>query len=280
MEEFELVPLNNGVISLRCLEPRETFHPGIGPEAEAQILHVDQQNLVERCLKSQDFHLWDVGLGAGANVLTAIKAFQKNLPASHPVTIQSFDKTKKPMEFALDNAEELQYLLGYESIIKELLSNGTVKLASNITWNLYGEFDSALNQGLRSPDAIFYDPYSAKGNPDMWNLDIFTKLRKTLDPERLCILTNYTASTYIRVTLLLAGFHVGIGCEIDKKNQTTIFSNHLSALKNPLDPDWLEKRVRISHSAKPLREIPHHIAPISEEDYSALQALQQFNLKS
>lgn len=265
---------------MRCLRSQETFHPGIGPVAEAKLLHVEQQNLVERCMNSPDFHLWDVGFGAGANVLTAIRALQGGLPKDPPsqITIESFDMSTAPMEFALDHAEKLNYPQGFEKEIKTLLSNGSVTMEGGIIWNLHvKDFTEAVQTAtLRAPDAIFYDPYSTRGNLEMWTLQHFSKLFAKLDPKRLCLMTNYTASTYVRVTLLLAGFYVGIGCTIDKKLETTIVSNQLGALKNPLGKDWLERRVRVSHSAATIRQAPYAIAPISEEDYAALRQLPQF----
>ncbi len=281
MQKLELITLRNGVVTLRCLEPAETFHPGIGPVEEARILHVEQQNLVERCRQGQDFHLWDVGFGAGANALTAIRALQAGLPKDrpYPVTIESFDKSTDAIEFAFTHATELGYPLGFEKEVRELLTNGTTQLPNNIRWNFHlGDFVKTLEEtSLRAPDAIFYDPYSAKGNLEMWSLSHFTKLRSKLDPQRSCLMTNYTTSTYVRVTLLLAGFYVGIGCAVDKKLETTIVSNQLSALKNPLGRDWLDRRVRISHSAAPIRAAPYAISPLSDEDYAALRALPQFS---
>lgn len=279
-EDFELVPLENGVVSLRCLEPRETFHPGIGPAEEARILHIEQQQLVERALASKDFVIWDVGLGAAANALTAIRALQKGLPDDHPypVVLQSFDKTLSPLQFALENAQALGYLLGFENEIKELLANGEVRIDNKIIWRLHlGDFVHDIEGlDLRAPDAIFYDPYSSKGNPEMWTLDNFSKLWSKLDPARLCLLTNYTASTYIRVTLLMAGFRVGYGLQVHKKLHTTIASNRVEVLKRPLDREWYEK-LKISHSAAPLKNIPYAIAPIEEDDYLVLGRHPQFN---
>src|SRR5947209_1351712 len=99
---FELVTLKSGVISLRSLENRETFHPVTGPKAEANILHVRQQRLLERSTDSsalgETFIIWDVGLGAAANALAAIEALEC---AASRVEIHSFDKTTAPLEFAL-----------------------------------------------------------------------------------------------------------------------------------------------------------------------------------
>ncbi len=280
LEKFELVPLENGVMTLRCLEPRETFHPGIGPVEEARILHVEQLRLVERAQASPDFILWDVGFGAAANVLTAIRALLAKLPKDHPypVTIESFDKSTAAIEFALTHRAELGYPEGFEKEIRGLLNNGSVVIDNRILWNFHlGDFAETLKTSTtRAPDAIFYDPYSVKGNLEMWNLEHFSRLRATLHPERMCLMTNYTASTYVRVTLLLAGFFVGVGCAIDKKHETTIVSNQLSALRNPLDRDWLEGRVRRSQSAAPLRGNRLTIDRLSEEDLFSIRQLPQF----
>jgi hypothetical protein len=112
LERFELVHLQNGVTSLRSLDNLETFHPGVGPQEEACTLHVEQQQVVERAKSCADFVLWDVGLGAAANTLTAIRALQVGLPQEHlsSVTIESFDQTTGPLEFALKNAHQPAFL--------------------------------------------------------------------------------------------------------------------------------------------------------------------------
>jgi hypothetical protein len=103
LERFELVHLQNGVISLRSLDNNETFHPGVGPQEEASILHVEQQQVIERAKSCADFVLWDVGLGAAANAVTAIRALQVGLPKEHlsSVTIESFDQTSEIANYQL-----------------------------------------------------------------------------------------------------------------------------------------------------------------------------------
>ncbi len=280
MENFELVQLKNGVMSLRALEPRETFHPGIGPVAEASILHVNQQRLVERCQTQSNFCLWDVGLGAAANALSAIQALLPTIPSDHRIEIHSFDKTISPLKFTLENSQSLEYPLGFEEILLKLINNGSVDVSDQIHWKLHlADFSKSISETkFPTPDAIFYDPYSPIGNPDMWTLQHFSNLFLALSPDRPCLLSNYTRSTQIRVALLLAGFFVGIGCVIDMKDETTLASNFLSEIKNPLNREWLEKRVRISHNAAPLRTSRYQILPISGEDYAALLAHPQFQI--
>ncbi|MCX6894089.1 MAG: hypothetical protein NTZ16_00975 [Verrucomicrobia bacterium] len=75
--DYQLVRLNNGICSVRSLADAETFHPVVGPVAEAEALYVNQLRLRERLAKhSGEFVIWDVGLGAAANALTVLRGPQ------------------------------------------------------------------------------------------------------------------------------------------------------------------------------------------------------------
>jgi hypothetical protein len=77
------------------------------------------------------------------------------------------------------------------------------------------------------------------------------------------------------VSLLLAGFFVGVGSSIAEKAETTIFSNQLELLKNPLGKTWLN-RVRASGNGRPLRGASYQKGPILPEDYAELTKHPQF----
>jgi tRNA U34 5-methylaminomethyl-2-thiouridine-forming methyltransferase MnmC len=270
--EFELVTLKTGLKSLRSVEHGETFHPVTGPRAEADTLHVVQQRLVERSLalpKGERFVIWDVGLGAAANVLAAIEALE---PAASQVEIHSFDKTTAPLEFAQAHAAELGYLLPHLNRLSVLVAQRHVSVSPGISWRLHlGDFrERVLLESIPAPHAVIYDPYSPSGNPEMWTLDHFTNLRKRLDPNRPCLLTNYTRSTAVRTTLLLAGFYVGVGCEVGEKAETTVASNHFELLDRPLSREWLT-RAWISKNSAPLREASYSLGLISEADFRELE---------
>ena len=72
---YSLVRRANGPTSIRSLAEGETFHPVIGPVAEAEALYVRQLDLAGRMAASADpeWVLWDVGLGSAANVTTALR---------------------------------------------------------------------------------------------------------------------------------------------------------------------------------------------------------------
>ncbi|MFM2295187.1 MAG: hypothetical protein RLZZ350_1600 [Verrucomicrobiota bacterium] len=283
---YQLVRLANGAHSLHSLEYGETFHPVIGPVAEAEALYVNQLRLRERLQNHVgEFVIWDVGLGAAANALTVLRATRD---LATPVRLVSFDYTTEPLEFALQNAAALGYFDGYETQTRTLLEKHSVQFtdgARELNWQFHlGDFPTLLtNSKLKTqnsklsppPHAILFDAFSPAKNPAMWTLPLFTKVFALLAPSRPCALPTYSRSTIMRVTLLLAGFYVGVGHATGEKEETTIAANSLSLLTEPLDLKWLD-RARRSHSAEPMREPIYKIAPLSPESWAQLQAHPQF----
>ena len=128
---------------------------------------------------------------------------------------------------------------------------------------------------IPAPHAILFDAYSPAKNPAMWTLPLFTNLFQLLDPQRPCALPTYSRSTILRVTLLLAGFFVGVGHATGEKEETTIAANDLNLISEPLDRRWLE-RARRSHSAEPMTEAVYRIASLTAGSWGKLQTHPQF----
>lgn len=281
MREFELVEVESGAKSLRSVEFEQTFHPVTGPMSEAQALHVKQQRLPERAATTGDrrFVIWDVGFGAAANAIAAVEALSQ---CGREICVRSFDKTTASIEFALQHSAELEYVRKHEGPLRNLLSGHKVIIAdtasgTRITWTLeLGNFCDQVGQETEEPPhAILYDPYSPSANPEMWTLGHFSKLRQRLDECTPCLWTNYTRSTSVRVTLLLAGFYVGEGSAIGPKEVTTVASNDPGLIEKPLDDRWLG-RVERSTNGAPLRENVFTQAPITAADFERLKQHPQF----
>jgi len=291
-----LVYLRNGARSIRSLAEAETFHPVIGPVAEAEALYVRQLRLAERVQATPgEFVIWDVGLGAAANALTAIRLIRESLrgePAK--LRIVSFDHTGAAAAFALAHGAELGYLAGFETPLAELIARRQTCFSNaglTVDWSLeLGDFPAWLRQspehrspnrresefGAPIPHAILFDPYSPKKNPAMWMVPLFAGLFRRLDPQRPCALANYTRSTMARVTMLLGGFFVGVGHPSGLKEETTVAANRRDLLAEPLDRRWLERAKR-SHSAEPLSGPVYRTAPLSPESIERLQQHPQFS---
>ena len=278
---YRIVRLGNGTHSVHCLARHETFHPVVGPVAEAEALYVRQLRLVERLRHHEgEFVLWDVGLGAAANAVTALRA-TRDLPCS--IHLLSFDNTLDPLAFALEHREALAYLGGYEAHLERLLRDGQCAFQDgpqSVLWEMHlADFPALLTQPaarkLAKPHAIMFDAFSPAANPEMWTQPLFSNLFRLLDPERPCALPTYSRSTMLRVTLLLAGFHVGVGHATGEKEETTIAANTPALITEPLDRRWLERAHR-STSAEPLWEPVYRQAPLSAASWEKLQQHPQF----
>jgi len=279
--QYELVRLANGIRSIRSLAVGETFHPVVGPAAEAEALYVNQLQLARRMrAEPGEFVIWDVGLGGGANVLTVL---DRTRGAGRRLRMVSFDQSLAPLEFALSHAPELGYFAGYETHAARLISRRSVEFADagrQIQWELHlGDFPALLSRrdvlDLPSPHAVLFDAYSPARNPAMWTLPLFEQLFHRLDPQRPCALPTYSRSTLLRVTLLLAGFHVGVGHATGEKEETTIAGNTGELIAEPLGLDWL-KRALASTSAEPLCEPHYRQAALTPESRGRLLAHPQF----
>jgi hypothetical protein len=278
---YRIVRLASGVHSVHAIESGETFHPVIGPVAEAEALYVRQLNLPERVREEPGvFVVWDVGLGAAANVLTFLRA-TGDLECS--IHVISFDHSLDPLRFGLEHAIELGYFGGYESAVATLLEKGETNFThgkQKVRWQArVADFPKLIREpsaeALAKPHAIMFDAFSPAKNPEMWTQPLFARIFQLLDPARPCALPTYSRSTLLRVTMLVAGFFVGAGHATGEKEETTIAANTLDLLEDPLKISWLERIAR-STSAEPLWEPVYRQSPIMPGTMERLRKHPQF----
>jgi len=278
---YRVVKLACGAHSVHSLAHAETFHPVIGPVAEAEALYIRQLRLLERLSRhSGDFVVWDVGLGAAANSITLLRAASHLSCSLHLV---SFDNTLEPLRFALRHTDHLSYLVGYEERLRRLLEERALSFKDqeqSVRWELhFSDFPTLLKlpvaRTFAQPHAIMFDAFSPAKNPEMWTLPLFANLFGLMNPRRPCALPTYSRSTMLRVTLLLAGFSVGVGHATGEKEETTIAANSLELIDEPLDRRWLQ-RARRSTSAEPMHQPIYRQAPLSAESLEKLQRHPQF----
>jgi tRNA U34 5-methylaminomethyl-2-thiouridine-forming methyltransferase MnmC len=285
-DNYQLVQLANGEKTLFSASYGEKMHPGLGPQAEAELLYVRQLRICER-LRAQDgeFVIWDIGLGAATNAITALQA-AKDIPGK--LRLISFDNTPEPLEFALKNSAALRYPVGYEKPMASLLQDRRAGFTTGqlqVEWEFHlVDFPAWLlpdgTNHLRppAPHAIFYDAFSPAKNPAMWTLPVFEHLFRLTEPKRACGLTTYSRSTLLRTTLLLAGFFVGVGHATGMKEETTVGANTLELISEPLNSRWLERALR-SDSAEPLREGIYTRAPLAPATADRLRCHPQFKAR-
>jgi queuine tRNA-ribosyltransferase len=196
----------DGLLLIADSTTGELMHSGVEPFRQAEVLYIEQTRIKD--LKKEPIVIWDVGLGAGINALSAIKS----LP-NKKIVIESFEITKEPLVLGkkLHQSEEL---------VDSLLNNGFYK-DSNISWRvLWGDFRDTVKEAQR-PDIIFWDPFSMKTNPKMWEGRTLELLTQYGFHERV-ILSTYSSSTRFRGGLIGLGWWLGTGVPISGRKETTI----------------------------------------------------------
>ncbi len=193
---YQIVKLVNGVHSVHSLAEGETFHPVIGPVAEAEALYVKQLHLPERlAAHTGEFVIWDVGLGAAANVLTVLRGTRAT---ACPLRVISFDHTLEPLQFALANAAALGYFTDYEVTVENFIREHHATFTDGnrqITWQLHlGDFPSIIrDQHSPIPNSASCPsgrttPHSALEPPHAILFDAFSPAKKPrhVDPATIC----------------------------------------------------------------------------------------------
>jgi queuine tRNA-ribosyltransferase len=235
---FEVVTTTTGAISIKNNKNNEIMHNPVGPWIESNALYIEQSNLKSLLTKDleKELVIYDVGLGAAANAIATLHTAKNSKRA---LRLISFEIDLDLLNFALENSEQLAYLMGYENILKQLLKDKYWE-HDNITWELHhGDFLDCIANVNHKGDLIYYDPYSPQQNKSMWTTECFKKLRAQCGPR--ATLYNYSQATVIRAALLEAGFFVGYGQPTGLKRDTTQAATQLQDLSHPLDERWLQR---------------------------------------
>jgi queuine tRNA-ribosyltransferase len=267
----EIVRTRSGAAAMRSLAEQEVMHPGVGPLIEAEQLYVRQSRLVERMRTPglERLVVFDVGLGAGSNALAAW-AVGARAPRSTPTRLElvSFERDLGALELALaqdhDQAADFGLVGASAEAARALLAHGRV-LTPRASWRLErGDVVAALTRESSRADIVFWDPFSPRANPDLWTVAAFAAVRRTAGAR--ATLFTYSASTAVRIALLLAGWSVGVGDGIGEKAFTTAAAVDWADLARPLERSWLARlgRADVPLPADAPRDFAQRVASLAQ----------------
>lgn len=244
---FEIVRTDRGAPAMLDRSVGEVMHPVVGPVVEAASLYVGPSRLAERI--AEPTVLFDVGLGAGSNAIAAWHISEARAEGP-PLTIVSFDRTLDAMAVALDSEDAEAF--GFEDDARDagrrLLEAGVVK-SRRTRWRVVvGELPDSLARVEDAADVVFWDPFSPRTNPRLWDVAAFRALRARCGSR--ATVHTYSGATATRSALLLAGFAVGVGVE-SGRGGTTEAAVEPCDLTDPLDERWL---ARLARSSAPFPE--------------------------
>ncbi len=265
-----------GFASIRHVASGEIMHSRSDPMEEARTLYVDQARLAERLREpGEPLVIWDVGLGAAANAMAAIRCYEEQAQVGpvRPLHLVSFENDLDSLRLALLHRNVFPYLR--HAGPPALLGNGAweSKHHPGVSWSLVsGDFPATIPEAATPPDLIFYDMFSGKTSGDAWTLATFRRLFAVCG-HRAVELFTYSRSTAVRARLLAAGFFVARGTAMGLKEQTTIALTPTAPQhdRELLDHTWLERWERSQ------AKFPDEIDPSDHADFAhAIRQHPQF----
>ncbi len=277
---YEIHLAQEGFGSIRHRASGEIMHSRTAPMEEAERLYVEQSHLAERLRETgEPLVIWDVGLGAAANAMAAIRCYEE-MGATRPLRLISFENDLDSLRLAMRRSDLFPYLRhgGPAGILRE--GHWQSKKHPGLSWELItGEFPETIVAAAAPPDLIFYDMFSSKTCTELWTIETFRKLFAACDARAVQLFT-YSCSTSARVSLLAAGFFVARGRNAGEKEETTIaltpaaFASEAQPDYDLLSSGWLEKWHR-SGAKFPAAILPHEREAFAEmilkhEQFAAL----------
>ena len=254
--DYEIHTAREGFSSILHHASGEIMHSRNPPMEEAERLYVEQSHLATRLwthdAEPQPLVLWDVGLGAAANAMAAIRCYEAQVDRFlttdgsvklRPLHIVSFENDLDSLRLAFAHNDLVPYLR--HSGPHGLLEKGRwqSRAHAGLTWELIpGDFVETMGAATEPPEVIFYDMFSSKTTGGPWTLEAFRRLFAACRDQAAELFT-YTVATSSRVALLAAGFHVARGRSTGPKHETTIALTPAASKdrRDMLGPEWLEK---------------------------------------
>ncbi|MEO8277281.1 MAG: tRNA guanosine(34) transglycosylase Tgt [Thermoanaerobaculia bacterium] len=246
-----------GFASIRHVASGETMHARTPPMDEARSLYVEQSCLRER-LRLRDGEdpagaaplvVWDVGLGAAANAMAAVRCYEDAAAETQVrgLRIVSFETDLDPLRLALKHQRHFPYLRHGGPAALVALGSWTSRAHAGLEWGLLdGDFAETMARAPFAPDLVYYDLFSGSTHPEAWTLANFERLHAACGGRAVELFT-YTASTAARVAMLGAGFWVARGRPTDGRPESTIALtasavDHVAGRRHDLlGSEWLER---------------------------------------
>ena len=248
--EFSVLTHANGTKTLVDSENGQSMHSRIGPVEEAHLVYADLARIEERLTGEKILRLWDVGMGTGANVLATLARIRLAPDANGRLEIHSFETKPDGLRAALASREDFPWLNKWVEFLGPLLEAGVSSFnigRVEISWRLHvGDFYTNY-PNLPRPDFIYFDFYSPKKVPELWDRRRLVPLRQFIGDHPVRLFT-YTAATPTRIEFLLSGFFVGKGSGTSLKNETTVAASRRDCLQSPLGREWLDHKVATSEN--------------------------------
>lgn len=233
------ISAHQGLGRIRHRNSGELMHARWDPYAESLDLYVAQTELALKLRRNPETELvvWDVGLGAASNAMAAIEIARRD---GGRLRLLSFERDLDPLRLALSRHHLFPYL---DLDAAQAILDGGEWREDGIEWRIqYGPFEET-HLRVRDPDIVFFDPFSRRTDPPMWDWRVLSSLAGACLRRGGCLVT-YSVSTALRASLLAGGMVVARGKGSGGRTESTCACAPCASLPEGvtlLGPRFLEK---------------------------------------
>lgn len=200
----EIIVTNDGSKTIHLPDWNESYHSIHGAVQEAQHVFI-KSGLSE--ISKPEINILEVGFGTGLNtILTLNKAKETKQIINYtgleayPVQLEELKSLKYQELPEIKNSEDLFWQF-HSSKWDEL-----VEITSRFNLKKVQLFLNEFQPKENSFDLIYFDAFGPRVQPEMWTLEIFKKLFKSMKNDGVFV--TYCAKGQVRRDLVEAGFQV------------------------------------------------------------------------
>lgn len=198
--ENKIVLTDDGSHTLLSKEFNEHYHSIHGAFNES--MHVFIENGFKTIKDKYSIHILEMGMGTGLNILLTIREAIKSKSKVHYTTFEQFP-------VSIEESKSLNYIGETEKNIFDAIHNSP--------WGEWIELNEyfkllKINKDIHTLDEnstydlVYYDAFAPNCQPDLWTVDIFTKIYQAMKVGG--VLVTYCAKGYVKRNLKAVGFEV------------------------------------------------------------------------
>lgn len=209
------------------------YHDSKGAIEESRHVFMEQGQLVNRLNQAEHLHVFEMGFGAGLNLMLIADAMRSSSSRASVTytTIEAYPLSSG-LAARLNYAAYLDFHAFSLACVFDQLRTGmnTLDLLPQLKLRVFiGNFADFKAFGLPI-DLIFFDAFSPKVNPELWTAPVFETL--LLHAANHCVLSTYCAAVGARAAMCYAGWKVARAPGCKSRREMTLASNSEQALAN------------------------------------------------
>tara|TARA_R110002073_G_scaffold220418_1_gene380591 strand:- start:82356 stop:83021 length:666 start_codon:yes stop_codon:yes gene_type:complete len=200
----EIIITSDGSTTIHLPEWNEQYHSKHGAIQEAY--HVFIKHGLDQLIDQHKIRILEIGFGTGLNCLiTYLEGVNKNIQIDY-TGVEAY-----PVE--LDEVQKLNYI----SALKAKNYSDFFSDIHTLPWNISHKINTAFSLTKRKQffseiddeeayNLIYFDAFGARVQPELWTVDLFSKMYKALKTQG--ILVTYSAKGSVRRAMVEVGFTV------------------------------------------------------------------------